>query len=149
MKRLHFETMIDAPRQRVWDTMLEQETYRDWTSEFMEGSYYEGSWEKGEPIRFLAPDGSGMTSVIAENRPLEFVSIKHIGFIKDGVEDTESEEVRRWAPVYEDYTFSDVGGATKVEVDMDVTPDYEEAMAETWPNALRRLKEISEGKSEA
>lgn len=146
MKKLHFMTIIDAPRRQVWETMLEPETYRKWTAEFMEGSYYEGSWEKGEPIRFLAPDGSGMKAVIAENRPLEFVSIKHVGFIKDGLEDTESPAVRNWAPAYENYTLSESGGLTTVEVDIDVTPDYERMMSETWPRALEKLKEISEGR---
>jgi uncharacterized protein YndB with AHSA1/START domain len=144
MKKLHFETLINAPRRDVWDTMLEPETYQKWTAEFMEGSYYEGSWEKGESIRFLGPDGSGMKAVIAENRPHEFVSIKHVGLITDGVEDTESEEVRSWAPAYENYTLSERDKSTRVEVDIDVTPEYEEMMTETWPRALEKLKEISE-----
>lgn len=144
MKKLHFETVIDAPRQDVWDAMLEPETYRQWTSAFMEGGYYEGSWEEGSSIRFLGPDGSGMSSVIAENRPNEFISIRHIGIIKDGVEDTESEEARKWAPAYENYTLSQVGQSTKVEIDMDITPEYERIMTETWPRALEKLRQISE-----
>jgi uncharacterized protein YndB with AHSA1/START domain len=144
MKRLHFETSIDAPRKDVWKAMLEREGYRKWTAEFLEGSDYEGSWEKGEAIRFIAPDGGGMSAVIAENRPYEFVSIKHIGFIKDGTEDTDSEDVRKWAPAFENYTLSEVGGSTKVEVDLDVSPEWEQTMAEKWPKALAKLKEISE-----
>jgi hypothetical protein len=27
--------------------MLEPDTYRKWTEAFTEGSYYEGSWDKG------------------------------------------------------------------------------------------------------
>jgi uncharacterized protein YndB with AHSA1/START domain len=145
-KKLHFETTIDAPRRDVWDVMLAPETFREWTSGFMEGSYYKGSWEKGQEIRFLAPDGSGMMAVIADNRPYEFVSIKHIGFIEKGVEDTESEAVRSWAPAYENYTLSDSGGSTKVEVEMDVTAEFEQHMAEAWPKALEKLKEISEAR---
>jgi uncharacterized protein YndB with AHSA1/START domain len=144
-KKLHFETLIDAPQRVVWDTMLEPETYQRWTAEFMEGSYYEGSWEEGEDILFLAPDGNGMKAVIEESRPHEFVSIKHLGFIKDGVEDIESLEARNWAPAYENYTLSESGGSTKVEVDLDVTPEYEQMMEEIWPKALEKLKEISEG----
>ena len=144
MKTLHFETTIDAPRKDVWKVMLEPETYREWTSVFMEGSYYEGSWEKGSDIRFLGPDRSGMKAVIAENRPFEFVSIKHVGFISEGVEDTESEQVRSWAPAFENYTLSDAGGSTKVEVDIDVNAAYEQDMADSWPPALAKVKEISE-----
>jgi uncharacterized protein YndB with AHSA1/START domain len=144
MKSLHFETMIHAKREDVWKVMLAPDTYRTWTAEFAEGSYFEGSWDKGERIRFLTPDGAGMLSVIAENRPHEFLSIKHIGQIKDGVEDTTSEEVRGWAPAFENYTLSDSETGAQVRVDMDVTPDFEQYMAKTWPKALAKLKAICE-----
>jgi uncharacterized protein YndB with AHSA1/START domain len=150
MKRLHFETVINAPRKTIWQAMLSPDTYRAWTAPFAEGSYFEGSWEKGGRIRFLGPDGNGMSSVIADNRPNEFVSIRHVGFIKDGVEDTESEEVRRWTPAFENYTLSDEGGgATRVAVDQDITEEYADYMDQTWPKALGKLKEISESRSDA
>jgi len=58
----------------------------------------------GERIQFLSPSGDGMVAEIAENRTNEFISIRQLGLIKKGVEDTESEAVRAWAPVYENYT---------------------------------------------
>ena len=66
MKPMHFSITIRAPKEKVWNTMLQQETYHIWTAEFMQGLYYEGSWEQGKKIRFLGPDGSGLTSVIAD-----------------------------------------------------------------------------------
>ncbi|HSP92676.1 MAG TPA: hypothetical protein VLN08_17305 [Vicinamibacterales bacterium] len=59
MKTLQFAIDIRASRQTVWDTMLALDTYRVWTAEFAEGSYYEGSWEQGARIRFLVPSGPG------------------------------------------------------------------------------------------
>jgi uncharacterized protein YndB with AHSA1/START domain len=50
-KTLQFTTLIRAPRARVWDTMLEPPTYREWTAAFTEGSHYEGGWEAGDRIR--------------------------------------------------------------------------------------------------
>lgn len=144
MKTLHFATVIHSPRKTVWETMLAPATYRLWTAEFAEGSYFEGSWAQGEPIRFLAPDGNGVASVIEENRPYEFLSIKHLGFIKDGLEDTESEAVRSWAPAFENYSFSDAGSSTELKVDIDVTPEFEDYMSKTWPKALSTLKAICE-----
>ena len=47
MKDLHFSTMIDAPRQKVWHTMLDDATYREWTSAFSPGSFYRGGLERG------------------------------------------------------------------------------------------------------
>lgn len=146
VKKMHFSTVIRAPRQRIWELMLASDTYRDWTAAFMEGSYYEGSWTPGSRIRFLTPAGEGMVAEVAENRPGEFVSLKHLGAIgKDGVEDTTSEAVRAWAPAYENYRFIERGdGTTEVQVEMDTLPDYEQFMQEAWPKALARLKEICE-----
>ena len=144
MNRLQFSIVIKAPRQKVWRMMLDQEGYRNWAADFAAGSYYEGSWEKGEKIRFLIPDGSGMTSVIAENKPLEFISIKHLGFIKDGVEDTESPQIKTWAPSFENYTFGEIKGGTELKIDLDIQPEWEEFMKQTWPKALAKLKGICE-----
>lgn len=144
MKTLHFSETINRPAEKVWNVMLEDKTYRQWTSAFNEGSHFEGSWEEGEKIMFLDPDGNGMVSTVAENRPHEFISIKHIGVIQDGVEDTESEEARKWAPAYENYTFTEKDGKTTVSVDMDIEGEYEEAFNEMWPEALRNLKNLAE-----
>jgi hypothetical protein len=103
-KRVQFSTEIAAPPARVVEVMTDPDTYRQWTAPFAEGSHFEGSWAQGERIRFLAPSGDGMVAEIAEHRPNEFISIRHLGMISDGVEDTESEEVRAWAPAYENYT---------------------------------------------
>jgi len=144
MTTQRYATSIEAAPKTVWDTMLGDPTYRQWTAEFTEGSYFEGSWEQGERIRFLAPNGEGMVAVIAENRPYEFISIRHLGVIKDGVEDTDSDEVRAWAPAYENYTLSPDGVSTRLEVTIEVTPDAEEFMARLWPRALSRLKALCE-----
>ncbi len=58
----HFDILIQAPRQRVWSTMLESPTYEQWTSAFCEGSHYKGSWDEGATIRFFDPAGNGMVS---------------------------------------------------------------------------------------
>ena len=96
-KTLHFETLIDAPKETVWDTMLQSPTYEAWTTEFCEGSHFKGSWDEGAEIRFLDPNGNGMISVIEKNVPYEFVSIKHIGVIQNGADDFDSEQARQWA----------------------------------------------------
>ena len=124
--------------------MLGPESYKIWTSPFTEGSYYEGSWEQWAKINFLSPAGGGMMSVIEENNPYKFLSIKHIGFIKDWVEDTESSEVKAWAGAHENYTFTETNGVTTLQVAVDTAPEWEKDMSEAWPKALEKLKNICE-----
>ena len=144
MPTQHHEILIHAPREHVWRSTLFSPSYERWTATFCEGSRYEGTWEAGTPIRFCGPNGDGMVAEIAEHRPAEFVSIRHLGMVNDGVVDTTSETVRAWAPCFENYTFTDEAGGTRVRVDVDVFGTYEDWMNQTWPKALQALKAICE-----
>ena len=149
MDKLHFSIVINAPKEKVWDTMLSDKTYRIWTEPFMPGSYYKGDWSKGSKILFLGPNPEtgkegGMVSRIAENKLYEFVSIEHLGIINDGVEDTTSDEVKKWTPAFENYTFKEKNGTTEVIVEMDIHADYKEMFEGMWPKALQKLKELAE-----
>ena len=144
MKTLQFSIDIRASRQTVWDTMLARDSYRLWTAEFAEGSYFEGTWEGGTRMRFLGPSGDGMVADVVESRPHAFLSLKHLGFVKDGVEDTDSEMVKAWAPAFENYTLTDAGLSTHLAIDIDVTPEWEEYMTKAWPKALAALKQLCE-----
>jgi hypothetical protein len=95
-------------------------------------------------MRFLVPSGEGMVAEVAEHRPQEFLSLRHLGFVKDGVEDTESEMVKAWAPAFENYSLSYAGLSSHLAIDIDVTPEFEEYMTKVWPKALARLKQLCE-----
>lgn len=144
MQKLHFSIPINAPKKKVWETMLNDETYRKWTSAFTEGSYYKGSWEEGSKILFLDPNGAGMVSKIVENNPYEFISIEHLGFVKDGEEDMESKGAKDMAGAHENYSFKESDGKTKVSVDMDISDEYQAMFEDMWPKALTKLKALSE-----
>lgn len=144
MTTQHFDILIQAPRQQVWATMLQSPTYERWTTAFCEGSRFEGSWDEGQTIRFLTPQGLGMVAEIAANRPGEFVSIRHLGMIDQGVEDTTSEATGAWAPSFENYTFTDEAGGTRLRVDCDDCGAGDDWMVQTWPKALQSLKTICE-----
>ena len=146
LKRIQFVTIIEAPVPRVYELMIAPESYKNWTSAFAEGSTYEGSWTQGQQIRFLSPTGDGMVAEIAENRANEFISIRHLGFVVQGVVDTESESALAWAPAYENYSFQAVPEGTRVVVDQDITDEFEGYMKAAWPKALARLKALCEGR---
>lgn len=145
LRKIH----INAPRARVWDVMLADDTYREWTSAFSPGSYYKGDWSEGSKILFLGPgpDGSGeggMVSRIRENRRHEYISVEHLGIVQNGVEDTESAAAKQWAPAYENYSFADSNGGTELTIEMDIQAEEKENFEKLWTDALSRLKTIAE-----
>lgn len=150
MDKLHFSIIINAPKEKVWNTMLQDHTYRKWTEPFGIGSHYVGDWNKGSKILFLAPgekgEMSGMVSRIKENQRYKFLSIEHRGIVQDGKEDTSSDAVKAWAGAHENYTFTERDGATELLVDLDSNDEYKEMFQDMWPKALQKLKELA-GKS--
>ena len=148
MKKLRFSMTIRAPRATVWNTMLDEDSYREWTAVFASGSHYVGDWNEGSKMLFLAPGDSGtmggMVSRIKENRPYEYLSIEHLGIVQDGEEVTSGESAGEWAGALENYTFREKNGRTEVLIDMDSDEEYDEMMQEMWPQALHRLKELAE-----
>jgi ligand-binding SRPBCC domain-containing protein len=148
MDKLQFSIVIDAPKEKVWNTMLNEDTYKVWTEPFAPGSHYKGDWKQGSKILFLAPDSNGqmggMVSRIKDNKPYEFISIEHLGYVQDGKEDTESEEVKKWAGAHENYTFKEKDGRTELTVDMDTSEEFTQMFEGLWPKALQKLKETAE-----
>jgi hypothetical protein len=150
MNKLNFSISINAPKEKVWNIMLDPNTYRAWTEVFAPGSHYVGNWEKGSKILFLAPAKSGqmggMVSRIKENRKYEYLSIEHCGMVSDGMEDTSSDEVKAWAGALENYTFKESKGETELFVEMDSAEEFWDMFKNIWPVALQKLKELAEEK---
>lgn len=144
MKKQEFKILIDAPREKVWDVIIGKDTYPKWTAPFAEGSKAETDWKKGSRAVFSSGNGDGMVSEIAENIPHEFLSIRHLGMITNGVEDLDSEEIKKWSGSLENYRLRDVDGKTEWKVEMDTAGEWEDYMNETWPLALQKAKELAE-----
>lgn len=151
MIKLQFKTVINAPAYHVYEMMLglkDKSSYEHWTSVFNPTSTYEGSWEKGNKIRFVGVDENGkkggMASEIAEHQPAQFISIRHYGFLDGDTEITSGEQVEKWAGGHENYSFQENMGLTTLLVEMDTIEDYLEYFNNTYPAALEKLKEICE-----
>ena len=50
MERKEFTIDINAPREKVWDVLWQDDSYRKWTSVFSEGSHAETDWKKGSKV---------------------------------------------------------------------------------------------------
>lgn len=151
MKKLEFKKDIHAPIEKVYNNMLgleDRKTYEHWAAVFNPTSTYEGSWQKGSKIYFVGLDEngkkSGMISEVVENKPAEFVSLRHTGFLDGEVEITSGEECEAWIGGYENYSFHEKNGITTVTVELDAVEVYLDFFNKTYPLALEKLKEISE-----
>lgn len=145
MEKLQFRITINAPREKVWNILWDDANYRKWTTAFHEGSHaVTDNWKKGSKVLFLGPNGEGMVSRVAENIPNEYMSFEHLGEVKDGVEDTESERVKTWAGSHENYTLKTVDGQTELTMDMDINDEYKDMFSKIWPKALASVKEMAE-----
>jgi hypothetical protein len=144
MEKQQFKVVIGAPREKVWDVLWNDSSYREWTSVFSEGSKVETDWKKGSKVLFLDGKGDGMISMIAENVPNSFMSFKHMGTLIKGKEDTVNKEVQSWAGSEENYTLKSANGKTELTVDIDVTDDFKDYFKETFPKALDKVRELAE-----
>lgn len=147
MENLEFVKTINAPREKVWNALWEDANYREWTSAFAEGSHAVTDWKQGSKILFLDAKGEGMVSEVADIRPNEFMSIRHLGIVKDGVEDTSSPESGEWSGGYENYLLQTEDGQTKLTVTMEavsIPKDFIAYFQNTWPKALDKLKQVAE-----
>jgi hypothetical protein len=151
MEKMQFTALIGAEASKVYDTMLAQDTYRQWTSVFNPSSEYEGTWNKGAKIRFVGTNKEGkkegMVGLVHENIPNQFVSVEYTGLVDGENEVTEGPLVGDWVGSFENYTFKQENGATTLTVDVDVHDTMIDYFKETYPNALTKLKELCESQS--
>ncbi|RYE23121.1 MAG: SRPBCC domain-containing protein [Sphingobacteriales bacterium] len=145
MERLKFDITINALREKVWQTLWDDATYRQWTEPFHPGSHMVSDMQEGSKVLFLGPDKSGMVSRIAKKVDNEYMAFEHLGEVIGGVEDTTSEKVKQWAGSIEDYKLTDNNGKTDLHVEVDGGDgEMAEMFKNMWPKALSKLKEISE-----
>jgi uncharacterized protein YndB with AHSA1/START domain len=145
MEHLEYKIVISAPAKKVWETMLQKETYEQWVAKSWPGSFYEGKWAKGEKIRFIGPDGSGTLAELVEMKPYERVFARHIAvLLPGGVEDRTSDVAKGWIGITEEYKFAEHLGKTTVTVSIETSPEWSKMFDEGWPAALEELKKIAE-----
>jgi hypothetical protein len=144
MQTLHFNINIQAPAKKVWEILWNDDTYRQWTKAFSETSYAKSDWKEGSKILFLDGQGSGMYSTIAKKIPNEFMSFKHIGEVKDNVEQPLTPESESWSGSMENYTLKENNGNTQLSVDVDIVDEHKDTFEKMFPEALNNVKRLSE-----
>lgn len=144
MEKKTFRILIDATKETVWQVLWDDRSYPEWTAVFSEGSRAETDWQQGSKVLFVNSEGDGMVAMIAEHRPNEFMSIRHLGEVRNRIEDLNNPKNKEWAGALENYTLNSNGGHTELIVDMDITAEYLDYFSDTWPKALQKVKQMAE-----
>lgn len=146
MKKLEFSKEINAPVQRVWDALWNDENYSQWTAVFNPNgeSKMQTDWKVGGRTLFVDTKGNGMISTIKNmNEPHEIV-YEHLGEIIDGVEDTKSEKVQSYAGALEEYHLSEIKGITTLKVSVQINEEWEKMMINGFTEGMEIVKRLAE-----
>ncbi|MBL0016177.1 MAG: SRPBCC domain-containing protein [Bacteroidetes bacterium] len=147
MKKLDYCIDIHAPKEKVWNFLWDDVTYRAWTKVFHEGSYAVSDWNEGSPIHFLTPDGRGMYSTIGKLIPNTFMSFVHHGELIDFKEVPPNEKTESWAGGTENYTLAESNGVTTLTVSHDTVPEFEAYLQAKFPLAMAEIKRLCESEA--
>jgi len=142
MKEIQFSIKINASKERVWATLWEDVTFRDWANMIDEGTYMKGVMKEGNEIQYISSvNGYGVTSLIEKLNPYEFVLFRHSA---DTKESGQQEREKEWTGGTESYTLTEKDGITALLVKTDVPEELEEMFNIRLPGALDRIKAMAE-----
>ena len=144
MNKLTYTIMIHAQREKVWNVLWNDTSYREWAQVFSVGCHAVSDWEEGSRVMFLSGNGEGMFSVIEKKINNEFMSFRHLGLVKNEKEQPIDEDSKKWSGAMEEYTLSEKDGQTELKVEIDTAEDIENYFNETFPKALAKIKSLSE-----
>lgn len=142
MKQMQFTVVIRADKQKVWDTLWQDATFRKWAGLVDPGTYMVGELKAGHEVQFISEEnGYGVTSLVVEVTPCESLLLKHKADTQDtGKQDREKE----WTGGEESYKLTEKDGTTTLVAAFDAPPEMEEYFAINYPKALKRVKELAE-----
>jgi reverse gyrase len=144
MKTLEFKIFINAPREKVWQILWENESYREWASVFCDGTYAVSDWKEGDVVHFLSPGGMGINSIILKRVDDEYMAFKHLSEIKEYKVLSTDESQEGWSGAMETYRLISTENGTLLEATMDMVEKYTDYFEETYPKAFEKIKELSE-----
>ncbi|MFP3599177.1 SRPBCC domain-containing protein [Chryseobacterium sp. SIMBA_029] len=139
METLSYEIEIEAAPERIWGVLWGDITYRQWTTAFTEGSFYEGTLEEGSIVKFFDPQNNGMYSRVEKNEPGKEMKFLHLGEIYDGVEAPQE-----WGEATEAYILEETETGTTLTCEIQTPVEFKDFFEENFPKALGIIKNLSE-----
>jgi uncharacterized protein YndB with AHSA1/START domain len=135
---------VNAPKEKVWEVLLNDKFTRIWYAEFMEGSKAETDWKVGSKAKFTDGKGEGIVGTVIENIPNKIISVEYQGIVAGGIEDYHSEIAQAVKGSRETYQLTEKDGVTHILVEVDMGEAYYEMMSVAWDKALEKIKTLAE-----
>jgi uncharacterized protein YndB with AHSA1/START domain len=143
MKTIQFLVEIHAAKEKVWDTLWQDETFREWAGIIDAGTYMVGNLKEGNEVQFISGNGYGVTSLVEKLTPGELLLFRHYA---DTQESGKREREKEWTGGTESYALAEKDGTTTLTATFDVPPELEEYFKVNYPKALERVKVLAERK---
>ena len=143
MRKMRFSIEIKASKGKVWDTLWQDETLRQWAGVIDPGTYMAGVLKEGDEIQFISGNGYGVTSKVLKMMPSEFLLLRHTADTQDY---GKREREKQWTGGEESYSLAEADGATTLTVASDVPAELEGYFKDAYPKALERVKNLAERK---
>ncbi|OCA79441.1 ATPase [Chryseobacterium contaminans] len=139
MEQLSYEIEINAEPEKVWSVLWSDITYRQWTTAFTEGSFYEGALEENSIVKFLDPKNNGMYSKVIKVIPNEEITFLHLGEIYEGIE-----VAQEWGDATEAYFLEENEEGTLLRTVINTPAEFKTFFEEKFPKAMNIVKHLSE-----
>lgn len=145
MNEMGFSIDIHANKEKVWHTLWQDDTFRQWAGIIDPGTYMAGELQEGSEIQFISSEnGYGVTSLVESLIPSEFLQLRHSADTQNvGTQEREKE----WTGGTERYSLVETSGVTTLTVAFDVPPELEELFKASYPKALGQVKFLAESKN--
>lgn len=135
---------IHAPKEKIWNVLMDDHYSRQWYAEFSAGTYAETDWNEGSKVVFQDDSKSGIIGIIESNKPGEELIIEYTGMLRNGIEDFESPDAQLVKGFRECYWLTENGDNIRLDIESDMGSEYFEMMSEAWDKALLKIKDFSE-----
>jgi uncharacterized protein YndB with AHSA1/START domain len=143
MNEMKFSIDIRAAKEKVWDTLWQDEMFREWAGIIDPGTHMVGELKEGEEIQFISGNGYGVTSRVEKLTPNEYLLLRHQADTQDN---GQRERDNEWTGGAETYSLEEKDGVTMLTAAFDVPSDMEDYFNDAYPKALERIKTLAESK---
>jgi len=142
MKELEYQIIINKPKETVWFTLWNDQSFRDWSNNIDEGTYMLGDLIEGNEIQFISSvNGYGVTSLVSKLIPNEYILFKHASDTQNTGTETRD---KQWTGGSESYTLTENDGSTVLIIKSEIPDELVEIFNVSMPKALDRIKYLAE-----